>query len=65
MRSEAYLESSGFDVVQDDLNLVCFDLCGVPSTKNAYLSLHENFDPMTNYPRPVRIHHILKDILKK
>lgn len=58
------------DYVNDDLNMVCWDLVGTPSTHAAYLKLHEakqiqNFDPRKVYPPEVRIKDTLSRLLKK
>lgn len=58
-------ESKGEDVVGEDLQMICWDLVGTPSTHNAYLALHENFDPMKSLPTPARILATLKELLKK
>jgi hypothetical protein len=58
-------EAQGADVVGDDLQIVCWDLVGTPSTHQAYLSMHENFDPLKALPRPARISRTLKELLKK
>jgi hypothetical protein len=58
-------EAQGADVVGDDLQIVCWDLVGTPSTHQAYLSMHENFDPLKALPRPARIQQTLKELLKK
>lgn len=58
------------DYVKDDLNMICWDLVGTPSTNNAYLKLHEakevgNFDPRKVYPPEYRIKETLRDLLSK
>lgn len=58
------------DEVGDDLQIVCFDLVGQPSTNQAYLKLHEaieikNFDKSKILPPSVRINQTLKELLKK
>lgn len=58
-------ESQGADVVGEDLQLICWDLVGTPSTHQAYLRLHENFDPRKVYPTPIRIKSVLQELLKK
>lgn len=60
----------GCDYVKDDLNLICWDLVGTPSTHSAYLKLHENkqlgyFNERKIYPAQYRIKDTLKDILNK
>lgn len=58
-------EAQGADVVGDDLQIVCWDLVGTPSTHNAYLSLHENFDPNKSLPKEARIKQVLQELLRK
>lgn len=58
-------ESTGTDVVGEDLQLICWDLVGTPSTHQAYLRLHENFDPSKVLPSPIRIKSVLQELLKK
>lgn len=60
----------GSDYVKDDLNMICWDLVGTPSTDQAYLRLHEakeirNFDPRKVYPAKYRIKETLNELLKK
>lgn len=63
-------EDKGADVVQDDLQLICFDLVGTPSTDGAFLGLREgkeikNFNPRKILPPEMRIKQVLSEILKK
>lgn len=63
-------EAKAADVVEDDLQLICWDLVGIPSTENAFLKLKEgkeieNFDPSKILPKELRIKEALEDILKK
>ena len=58
-------EAAGEDVVGEDLQLICWDLVGTPSTNGAFLRLHEGYDPKQAIPKSVRIKQALKDILKK
>lgn len=58
------------DYVQDDLNMVCWDLVGTPSTNSAYLRLHEakeihGFNPKKVLPPEYRIKQTLRELLKK
>lgn len=58
------------DEVGDDLQIVCFDLVGQPSTHSAFLKLHEaieikNFDKTKILPASIRINETLKELLKK
>ena len=34
--------NEGYDVVEDDFNLVCYDMVSNPSTSNAYMHLQES-----------------------
>lgn len=63
-------ESTGADVVGEDLQIVAWDLVGVPSTHGAYLKMHEakiikNFDESKIYPPKFRVKQILSELLKK
>ena len=70
-RAVGSVESRGdCDYVKEDLNLICWDLVGTPSTHSAYLKLHENkqlgyFNERKIYPAQYRIKDTLKDILGK
>ena len=63
-------EDKGADVVQDDLQLICFDLVGTPSTDGAFLGMHEakeikNFNRRKILPPTVRIKQVLSEILNR
>lgn len=63
-------ESKGADVVEEDLQLICWDLVGVPSTQDAFLRLREgleitNFDRSKILPKELRIKEALEELLKK
>lgn len=63
-------EAKAADVVEDDLQLICWDLVGIPSTDNAFLKLREgleitNFDPSKVLPKELRIKEALEELLKK
>lgn len=58
-------EAKGADMVGDDLQLVCWDLVGSPSTHGAFLKLHENFNVSKALPREVKIIQTLNELLKK
>lgn len=64
-------EAKGADEVQDDLQMICFDLVGTPSTEGAFLgmtkSLREvkNFNPRKILPPEIRIKMTLQELLKK
>lgn len=59
------------DVVQEDLQIICWDLVCNPSTHGAYLQLHENkkiivdMNPRKVYPASIRIKSTLKELLGK
>lgn len=63
-------ESKDGDVVGEDLNIICWDLVGTPSTHNAYLKMHES-KPTTNFneskilPASYRLKSTLQELLKK
>ena len=59
-------DKDGADVVQDDLQMICFDLVGTPSTHGAFLGesrVITNFDKRKILPPEVRIKEVLSDIL--
>lgn len=56
---------SGGDVVGDDLKFICWDLVANPSTHQAFLKIHESFDPYSSIPKSARIKQTLREILKK
>ncbi len=63
-------EAKAADVVEEDLQLICWDLVGIPSTQNAFLKLREgieikNFDPSKVLPKELRIKEALEELLKK
>jgi hypothetical protein len=63
-------ESTGADVVGEDLQIVAWDLVGVPSTHGAFLKMHEtkiikNFDESKILPPKYRVKQILAELLKK
>lgn len=63
-------EAQGYDVVQEDLQIICWDLVGTPSTHNAFLKLHEaidlgNYDASKAFPKEVRIREALNELLRK
>lgn len=62
----------GSNVVQDDFNLICFDIVSNPSTQNAFLTptaLNEGKSSMINKPnmndKYLKIEKIIKDILSE
>jgi hypothetical protein len=70
-RAVGSVESKGgCDYVKDDLNMICWDLVGTPSTNQAYLGLREakvihSYNPSKVYPPAYRIKQALAEILKK
>jgi len=54
--------SDGVLMVQEDFDLLCFDMVSTPSTPGAYLSpMHEGVStPTTNY---TKVHNIIRDII--
>jgi len=63
-------EAKSADVVGDDLQLICFDLVGTPSTDGAFLGMQEgleikNFNPRKVLPPELRIKQVLSEILKR
>ncbi len=63
-------ESSGADVVGEDLQIICWDLVGTPSTHNAFLKLHESkrvfdFNIEKALPKEFRLKQAFKELLKK
>ena len=56
-------ESQGKTIVEDDLQLICFDIVSEPSTKGAFLNLSESKKPaeMTKSDKLVRL---LNDIVE-
>lgn len=63
-------EAKAADVVENDLNLICWDLVATPSTSAAFLKLHEakevKFNPrLDNLPKEIRIKQTLKELLGK
>jgi hypothetical protein len=56
-------ESQGKTIVEDDLQLICFDIVSEPSTKGAFLNLSESKKPaeMTKSDKLVRL---LNDIIE-
>ena len=60
-------ESNGDTIVEDDFQLICFDIVSEPSTTNAYLSLSESQQrELQNkvWTKADRINRALHDILK-
>jgi len=57
-------ENNGQTIVEDDYQLICFDIVSDPSTPGAFMSLQENKDPVNKiFAKPDRINRKLNDIL--
>ena len=56
-------ESKGHAVVQDDLQLICFDFVSEPSTPNAFMSLQESKKQPNVFTKADRINRKLNDII--
>ena len=59
--------SDGTVIVEDDFQLLCWDIVSDPSTANAFLHLQEvkNIDINKIFTREDRINRLLNDVLKK
>tara|TARA_R110000824_G_scaffold225727_2_gene413429 strand:- start:890 stop:1501 length:612 start_codon:yes stop_codon:yes gene_type:complete len=57
-------EQNGKTMVEDDFQLICFDIVSDPSTPGAFMNLTENKDPVNKiFTKADRINRILNDIL--
>jgi len=56
-------ESNGAVIVEDDLQLICFDIVSEPSTKGAFMHLNESKNTQP-YSRADKINRLLNDITK-
>ena len=58
--------NEGYDKVEDDFNLVCYDMVSNPSTSGAYMNLQESreYKTVVNQNRMVLLDEILNDILE-
>ena len=58
-------ESMGKTVVQEDLQLICFDFVSEPSTPNAFMQLSEgkNYDDRNVFTKADRINSALNEVL--
>ena len=58
--------NEGYDMVEDDFNLVCYDMVSNPSTSGAYMNLQESreYKTLVNQNRIVLLDEILNDILE-
>jgi hypothetical protein len=58
--------NEGYDMVEDDFSLVCYDMVSNPSTSGAYMNLQESIEYRTliSQNRMVLLDEILNDILE-
>ena len=58
--------NEGYDMVEDDFNLVCYDMVSNPSTSGAYMNLQESreYKTLISQNRIVLLDEILNDILE-
>ena len=56
-------ESRGHAVVQDDLQLMCFDFVSEPSTPNAFMSLQESKKNPNIFTKADKVNRALNDII--
>ena len=58
--------NEGYDMVEDDFSLVCYDMVSNPSTSGAYMNLQESMEYKTliSQNRMVLLDEILNDILE-
>jgi len=58
--------NEGYDVVEDDFNLVCYDMVSNPSTSNAFMNLQESveYQALIQQNRLVLLDEVLNDILE-
>ena len=56
-------EQQGKTIVEDDFQLICFDIVSEPSTPNAFMGLSESKLMNENVVRKNRIVGLLNDIL--
>jgi hypothetical protein len=57
-------EERGLTIVEDDLQLICFDIVADPSTHKAFLfSVNENKNKTLSIPKTDRLSRILTDII--
>jgi hypothetical protein len=55
-------ESNGVTMVEEDLQLICFDIVSEPSTKNAFMKLTES-KIKESYSKTDKINRLLNDIV--
>jgi len=58
------VEQQGQTLVEDDFQLICFDIVSEPSTQGAYMSMTESKQKQI-YSKADRINRMLNDILKE
>ena len=58
--------NEGYDMVEEDFNLVCFDMVSNPSTSNAFMNLQESvaYQTLIKQNRTVLLDEILNEILE-
>ena len=58
--------NEGYDMVEDDFSLVCYDMVSNPSTSGAYMNLQESreYKTLVSQNRIVLLDEILNDILE-
>ena len=58
--------NEGYDMVEDDFNLVCYDMVSNPSTSNAFMNIQESvaYQTLITQNRVVLLDEILNDILE-
>ena len=60
-------EAQGKTIVQEDLQLICFDFVSEPSTPNAYMALQEGKDIKLEtdiFDKPYKVNRLLNEILE-
>ena len=57
--------NDGYDIVEEDFNLVCYDMVSNPSTSNAYMHLQESaaYQTLMKQNKIMRLDNILDEIL--
>jgi len=57
--------NDGYDIVEEDFNLVCYDMVSNPSTSNAYMHLQESvaYKTLMRQNKIMRLDNILDEIL--
>jgi len=56
-------ESMGNTIVEDDFQLLCFDMVSEPSTQNAFMSLRESKNQPNIFTKADRINRLLTEIV--